>query len=66
VLDTKTNSIIAIGMSIEKVRDLIGKETEIDDRAIYHFSGLNVFFRNNKAASLMIYSGENAENIFNK
>jgi hypothetical protein len=64
ILDTKTNSIIEIGMSLEKVRELLGKESEIDFKGIYHFSGLNVFFRNNKAVALMVNAGENIVNRY--
>jgi hypothetical protein len=64
VTDTKSNSIIRIGMTKEELTDILGQETEVLMNGMYNFEGLHVFFRDSKVAGLVVYASDNTSNRF--
>lgn len=64
VTDTKTNSIIRIGMTKDELTEILGQETEILINKMYNFDGLHVFFRDNKVAAMMVNASDNKSNRF--
>lgn len=65
IRDTSTGSIIRLGMTREEVEKQLGEHTdEIDFRKIFIYNGLEIFYRDNKVAGLMINASNNLTNRF--
>ncbi|MBP8082517.1 MAG: hypothetical protein KAZ87_04870 [Spirochaetes bacterium] len=64
IIDKTTGKVISIGMSKEKVDDCLGKQNEKNFMNLYNYNGLEVFYRDNKVAGLIIKSENNLTRRF--
>lgn len=65
VYDNVSKEYISIGMSREQIEESLGMEgfTFGNDKASYHYKGLKVLYRDNKAAGLTITKYNNIEEL---
>ncbi|MFC4810141.1 stalk domain-containing protein [Paenibacillus sp. GCM10023250] len=64
ITDTLTNSIIRVGMSKKEVEQKLGIAADVNFLNIYNYNGLEIFYRNDKVAGLMVKTGENTTNRY--
>lgn len=62
--DTITKAIIRIGMSKKEVEKKLGNSTDVNFSNIYNYNGLEIFYRNDKVAGLIVRAGENTTNRY--
>ena len=61
IIDTKQNVTISLGMKKSEVTELLGQETEIGFKNIYNYNGLEIYYRDNVVAVLMVKAGDNVD-----
>lgn len=64
VLDILTNKYILIGMDKEEVDRLLGSQQNKDFKNTYNYQGLEIYFRDNKVAGMIINSSKNDTNRY--
>jgi hypothetical protein len=64
IIDSKSNQYILLGMNKEDVDKLLGEQQNKDFRNVYEYQGLEVFYRDNKVAGLIISASINLTNRF--
>jgi hypothetical protein len=64
ITDTSSKSTVGIGMTKEEVEQRIGISKDVNFLNIYNYNGLQIFYRDNKVAGIIINSSKNATNKY--
>jgi hypothetical protein len=64
IFDSVSKNFISLGMAKEEVDKLLGVQEKKDFKNMYNYHGLEVFYRNDKVAGLIINASQNETGRF--